>query len=103
MNKKQFIKIMSELISLKKDEDNLNKAFKKFEPDFNYISFVRYESLIVKTLEASLDDTSSWISYWLYDLDCGKNAKHGTVKSKEGKNIPIKTAGNLFDLIKSDY
>ncbi len=101
MNKEEFINIMEELVSLKKDEDDLNAAFKKFEPDFNYISFGRYESLVTKALKFAMGDTSDWISYWIYDCDCGKDAEN-KIKSKEGKNIPIRTLGNLYDLIKGN-
>jgi len=64
MTKKQFIKTMEGLLNIKKDEDNLNKAFKKFEPDFNYISFGRYEMLIVDTLKIAMDDDADWIEYF---------------------------------------
>lgn len=89
---------MKELISIKKDEDNLNEAFKKFEPDFNYISFGSYENLCVNTLRDAMDDEADWIGYWLYDLEFGTKAKKTSVK-KDGKNVPIKTLSNLYDCI----
>lgn len=89
---------MTELVSIKKDEDILNDVFKKFEPDFNYISFGRYETLVVRSLESAMEDTSGWISYWLYDCECGKKSL-GKVTNKEGKNIPMKTISNLYDCI----
>lgn len=97
MNKKEFIKLVSELVSIKQDEDNLNKALQKFEPDFNYICFGRYETLVVRALEFAMNDTSSWISYWLYDCDCGK--KPMKVTDKQGKRVPMKTISNLYDCI----
>jgi hypothetical protein len=36
MEKEEFVKIITELVKIKKAEDNLNKAFKEFEPDFSY-------------------------------------------------------------------
>lgn len=97
MKKQEFIKIITELVSIKKDEENLCKAFAKFEPDFNYISFGRYENLVVRSLEFAMNDTSNWISYWLYDCDCGKT--DGRVTDKNGKKIPMKTISNLYDCI----
>ena len=99
MNKKQFNEILSKLVVIKKDEDNLNEAFQKFEPDWNRISFGRYEILVVKALKLAMEDKEEWISYWVYDLNCGKDAKKNSVTVK-GKNIPIKTIDNLYDLIK---
>jgi len=100
INKKEFTKIIKRLVTLKKDEDNLNKAFKRFEPDFNYINFGRYEELITDTLKKAMNDESDWIGYWLYELDCGTKARIGSVK-KDGKYIPIKTISNLYDCIKN--
>ena len=97
MNKEQFTKLVSELVSIKQDEDSLNKALQKFEPDFNYICFGRYETLVVRSLELAMNDTSSWISYWLYDCDCGKNPMK--VTNKKGKRVPMKTISNLYDCI----
>jgi len=99
MKKQIFIKLMTELIKLKKDENNLNKAFKKFEPDFNYITFGRYEALIVNTLKEAMNDKYDYISYWLYELDHGKEAKKNTVTNENGKNIPIKTLNDLYNII----
>lgn len=99
MDRKQFTKIMQELVSLKSDEENLNQAFKRFEPDFNYICFSRHETLIVKCLEFAMQDKNNWISYWLYDCDCGKN--NLKVTNKHGKRIPLKTISNLYNLIKN--
>jgi len=42
MKRTKFKKIMKELIQLKKDEDYLNKALQRFDPDFNYISLGRF-------------------------------------------------------------
>lgn len=97
MNKETFTKLIKELVSIKQDEDNLNQAFKKFEPDLNYIGFGRYETLVVRALEFAMNDTSSWISYWLYDCDCGKNPMR--VTDKQGKKVPMKTISNLYDCI----
>lgn len=98
MDKKHFVEIIKELVQLRKDADNLHEAFKVFNPDFNFISLGRCEDLIVKNLEYSMDDTSQWISYWLYETDCGKKNMGVTI---DGKKVPMKTAENLFDCIKN--
>ena len=99
MDYKTFEKLMKELVSLKEDEDNINNAFRKFEPDFNGITFGRYETLVVQAIKEAMNDEYDYIGYWLYEVDCGKKAKVGTVTDKDGKNIPIKTLKNLYDLI----
>ena len=97
MNKETFINLMTELVSIKKAEDNLNTAFKKLEPDFNNISFGRYEALVVRSLEFAMNDKYHWISYWVYDRNMGRSDRQ--VTSKDGKKIPIKTLIDLYNLI----
>ena len=101
MNKKDFIEIMEEIIKLNKDSDYFNKAFKKLEPDFNFFSFGRFETLVVKTLKKAMNDKYDWIDYWLYDGYYGTNYKIlNSVKDKNGKKIPLKTLSNLYNCIK---
>jgi len=102
MNKQEFKQILTELLAIKKNEDNLNEAFQRFEPDWNYLCFGRYETLVVNVLKLVMEDKEDWIGYWIYELNCGKDAKAGSVTIK-GKNIPIKTISNLYDLIKIRY
>lgn len=98
LNKKKFKNLMSELVKIKNDEKELNMAFRKFEPDWNYIAFGRYENIVVDLLENVMNDKGRWISYWLYELNCGKDAKKNSVEIIK-KNIPVKTIDNLYDLI----
>ena len=100
MTKKQFTNFIKELIALQKDADLLNKALKRFDPDFNYLTFSRYENLSVSILREAMKDEADWIGFWYWELDKGKRAKSGTVKGKNGKNIPIKTISDLYNLIK---
>lgn len=95
--KAQFIKIMEELISLKQDEEYLSKAFTKFEPQMNRISFYRQEELIVKLLKLYLDDKEDWISYFIYECDCGKNPMEVKVtKNNKIKKFKLKTLNQLW-------
>lgn len=103
MKKETFIKLMTELLSLKEDERTLQKEFRKIDPDFNYIRFGRHEDLIVHILKEAMDDKNEWIYYWLYELECGTKAIANSVTDKDGKKIPLKTLGNLYDLIKAGY
>jgi hypothetical protein len=99
MNRKQFKETISQLLEIKKDEENLNKAFKKFEPGFNYISFGRFETLLVRTLEIAMKDKGEWISYFLYERDC-KFTEENIISDKDGKNLPFRNLDDLYNLIK---
>jgi hypothetical protein len=95
MNKQEFKKILTELIKLKKDEMALQSALKKFDPD-SFFSLERYETLVVDTLTLAMNDTNAWIAYWLYDCDCGKDIKAVKIM---GKNVPLKTMDNLWNVL----
>ena len=99
MDKTTFKKLMNEFIALRKDEDRLCNAMQKFDPDFGYFSLGRYETLFLQTMKEAMNDTSDWISYFVYDMSLGKDAKQKSVTDKNGKGIPIKTLDNLYNLI----
>ncbi len=99
MDRKKFKELMRELIAIKQDEENLSKAFKKFEPDFNNISFGRYETLVLESLEEAMKDEHNWISYFLYDCLCGKDSKD-RIKDKNGKVLSFSTLDELYSMIK---
>lgn len=98
MKKEKFKQIMTELVSLIKDGEELNKSFRKLCPDFNFISFSRHETLIVNCLREALNDESDWIGYWIWELYCGVEAKKNSVSIK-GKNVPIKTIDDLYNIL----
>ena len=99
MDKKTFIELMTELVSIKKAEDNLNDALKRFEPDSSRLSFGRYETLVFRSLELAMNDKYHWISHWIYDCDMGK--KYMTVRV-DGKKKAFKSLSDLFNVIKTD-
>jgi len=99
MTKQEFKKILSELVAIKKDEDNLNEAFKRFEPDFNYISFGRYETIIVDILRLVMNDKADWVGYFLYERN-GEFTNKKIITDKNGKKISFKNYTDLYDLIK---
>jgi hypothetical protein len=102
MTKETFIELMKDFIKIKEDEEELNKAFKNFEPDFNYISFGRYKRLFLKTIKEAMDDEYDWIDYFIYERDC-KFTNKSIVRNKDGKNLPFRNFTNLWNLIKLNY
>ena len=97
--RKQFIKYMKEYKQLDKDIDGMDDAMKKISPDFGGFHLGRVNTMVVDLLRETMEDTSEWIEYFIYDIEWGKNAKKGTVTDKNGKDIPIKTLSNLYDII----
>jgi len=100
MTKETFIKLMTGLIELKESEEKLDEAFRAFAPDFNGLHLEKYEALVLMAIKASFKHPYDWIEYWLYDLNCGKDYKKNYVTDKKGKNVPLKTLSDLYNLIK---
>jgi hypothetical protein len=101
LTRDQFKEVMLELIELGKIEREVDAAMKKLSPDFMGFSFEKPMNIILKTLKYAMKDNtdSDWISYWIYELDYGKKAKARTVTGKNGRNIPIKTIDDLYNIL----
>jgi hypothetical protein len=99
MNKENFVKFLNELVSLKEDADAVHKALRKFDPDFGFFSLGRYETLVVKLLETAANDKAEWVSYWLYEKECGKR-RNMTVSDKKGNKLKSTTPEDVWELIK---
>lgn len=98
ISKDKFCDYISEIQRLNIIEDKLQQA--TADLDFFKFSFCDYESLTVSILEDIFNDTKNgWISYWIYELNYGKDYCEGCVISKEGSIIKLKTAENLYDLL----
>lgn len=99
MTKERFVEYMTEFEELKKIESNISKAFQELDTDFNFISFGRYERLVTRLLEESMNDKDEWISWWIYEADFGKNVRIADSVKSSGVKIPVRTSGQLYDLL----
>ena len=98
MTYKTFNNLITRLLEIKKDVDNLNKALKVFEPDFNYLCFSKYETLVVDCLEEAVGDKTDWIEFFLYEMD-GKFSKKPIAWDKDDKVIPLRNMQDLYNAI----
>jgi hypothetical protein len=98
MKYEQFKQLMTDLLRIKEDERELCEAFRKFEPDFNYISFSRYEDLVVKTLKLALNDKAEWVEYFLYERD-GKFSKEKIITLPDKEKMAINSYKDLWYLL----
>ena len=102
ITKENFIKYINKLKELRSIEDAINEVGKTLEFSIN---FGAYEQLIIDILTDAFDDDSSygsWISYYLYDLNFGIDWHEGCITDKDGNDIPLRDAGELWDLLVSE-
>lgn len=64
---------------------------------------ISHEGLVVKLLEMLLRDSFGNVSYFIYELDYGKEYRQGCITDEKGENIDISTPEKLYDYLVSEY
>ena len=57
---------------------------------------------VVNLLELIMDDDGEWISYFVYELNFGREYEPGTILDDDGTEIPLITIRDLWDLLKDN-
>ena len=106
ISKDKFIEIINRLKKYNELQDKINYLFRdninNKENDFANAGGVciGHESVVVYLLEKMFD--TDMISYWIYELNYGKEYKEGCVLDANMNEIDLSTAEKLYDyLIKS--
>lgn len=106
MNKELFVESMNEL---KKQFDHdrefgeiMGKAFPgAFSADLVPDNHLLIEQMIkVLKVEAFDNHDHSWIEYFIYELDFGRDYKPGCAKYADGEIIDLSSAETLYDFLK---
>lgn len=106
ISKKEFIEIINRLKEVKDFVEETNDKGRKLrdaiESDFfNAMSLsISHEGTVVKLLENMFD--TDIISWWIYELDYGREYKRGCIQEGNGKNINVSTAEKLYDYLIKD-
>lgn len=106
VNKNEFIKIINRLKDYTKLQDKINDLFKDLldnkEQDFcNAGSIcIGHESVVVKLLEDMFE--TDLISWWIYELDYGKEYKPGCL-TEDDMEIDVSTVDKLYDVLMKNY
>ena len=107
ISKKEFVEIIERLKNYNDLQDKIDDLFKN-NIDNKEMDFINagsicigHESVVVYLLERMFD--TDMISYWIYELDYGREYKDGYVQDGQGNNIDISTVEKLYDyLIKEE-
>lgn len=107
ITKKEFVEIIDRLRNYNDLKDKINDLFQDLidnkEQDFcNAGSIcIVHESIVIKLLENMFNDNNeiSNISWWIYELDYGREYKKGCIIDKEGKAIDLSTSEKLYDYL----
>lgn len=102
MKKQQFIKLIRAL-QVQNEKDTiycraLGKVLHPYiEPYDNTVLVYAITDLLKK--EFKDDHKESWIEYFCWELDFGKEYVPGTATEKDGSEIDLSSAGKLYDFL----
>lgn len=54
---------------------------------------------ILSLLEFIFNDKEEWISYWIYELDWGKEYEDDMIKDENGLSVKLQTEKDLYHLL----
>lgn len=102
VNKNDFIEIINRLQNYTKLQDKIDDLFEGLldnkEQDFcNAGSIcIGHESVVTKLLEDMFE--TDLISWWIYELDYGKEYKPGCL-TEDDKEIDVSTSDKLYEVL----
>jgi len=92
------------IASMESLQDLDNKASKITELGVNITELTdAYSTIIINLLEGLFNDKSTWISYYVYELNWGKDYKDGSIIDKEKGIIKLANASDLYDILIDNY
>ena len=102
---KKFKEYIEEIKSVYSFEDRLFDLCMTFNKQTKHQAFFEIPTLVetsINLLAEIVNDKGEWISYWFFELGCGKLSDDLTVEDENGNNIPLKTIEDLWNIIKDD-
>lgn len=101
ITKREFVDIIERLKEVYDFVDETNARARNLSIEFNSMHLtIQHEDIVLELLDNMFD--TDWISYWIYELDYGRNYKEGCIQEeKDGKmvNIDLSTAEKLYDYL----
>lgn len=103
INKELFVETIEAIRKQHEHDIKCGEAFKVILPD-DHISFYDNHHLrnqLIKILQIAFNDEhrDSWIEYFIWELDFGKNYHVGTASRKNGTPINLSSAASLWDFL----
>ena len=100
MNKELFVNTINEMGKLYKEQELFNDVLKKIDNDFGgCLIHNKTITLLEDLLKKLVNDKYDYISYYLWELDFGKEYKDGVITEADGSIIKLSNPEELYDLI----
>lgn len=106
INYAQFKEILEYFIDKEKFVDDFRILLYKYDKrdfiDPYCFQDEKADNYIILLLESMFQDSDKWISYFIYELDCGKAWKTGLITDSSGADIKLKTIKDLWVLLQEN-
>jgi hypothetical protein len=99
VSKEKFIDLMTRFKETQDAEAEVHIAMKKLSPYFGGFYLSKCDDLMLECIKLAMEDEYDWISYFVYDLQWGKNPNKLYATDKFGKKIRLKTFGDLYQIL----
>lgn len=103
MDKALFVETMNKLQELSEEQEMFNDALRVIDNEFGGGYIHNKTIFLVEELLAKLmNDKYDYISYYMWELDFGKEYKDGDIVDEDGTFIRLSNAEELYDYIISN-
>ena len=108
LTKQEFVDILNRLREATELADKVEELFRDSRDNLECDSCngaglqISHEGIVVKLLEKLMQDSVSNISYFIYELDYGREYQEGCISDKNG-NIDVSTPEKLYDYMMTEY
>lgn len=100
IDKTKFINIMSEFESFTKKIDDSSYKIRKLTDNEWDVFFPTEEFILCELLNKIFNcESSDDFGYFIYELEFGSKWYEGMVTNKNGNDIPLKDASDLYDML----
>jgi len=100
MDRELFIDTMNKIEALAREQDEFDVLLRKIDPEFGG-GYIHNKTifLLEELLSKMVNDKYDNISYYMWEIDFGKEWEPGCITEEDGTPIPLSNAGELYDLI----
>lgn len=102
LTREEFIEVMGDLARLSHNNLLLNKTLEEIGAD-GYLFIPNGTETILNILHRMFKDENDWIDYYFVDMDFGANYSPGSITDGDGNDIPLRNAGDLYDLLMKEF
>ena len=82
----------------RKDLEYLERVYEIFPSD-SVFNALKCQDKLLDVVADAFDDRDDWISYFIFELEFGKNYRPGMIRGKDGTDIPLATYEDLYRLL----